>query len=377
KPKRALTAGDRLVQAKKREQYRLEYRDALEEGQATIRELAEGLRNRFGKYSVEHYYNELIHRAHTSWSVRKVNGWNAYQKLELERMKSEAGEDASQINLTEVNKQISEKWKTLSPVEREDITAEAIQRIEEQRVGKKLTAHSVPLNAFHDARSTLQSIETQLAQLNARTGLEYLLVACRSTTEDFIKPYAYYSSDTILGFFNSSMKRSVDDFSLQIEAYVMSGLKGIVENSKLQTLDLKKRTAALIGQKLRAITGVADLRMQYDRFDDLITEKYDVVIKNWPLGQKFRNPSVALTRIELGVLLNSWESGATRFVKLSAEEKRAWKNERFSSKVTMMSLPPAASIPSASSASPALNPITLSPSASTELPATLSQVSVP
>jgi len=88
KPKpRTLTAGDRLVQAKKREQHRQDYRDALEQAQAKIRELAEGLRDRFGKYSVEHYFNDLIHRAHKSRSTRKVNPWNAYQKLELERMK--------------------------------------------------------------------------------------------------------------------------------------------------------------------------------------------------------------------------------------------------------------------------------------------------
>ena len=74
----------------------------------------------------------------------------------------EAGENASQINLTEVNKQISEKWKTLSPAQRKDITSEAKQKIEEEREGRKLAAHSIPLNAFHDARSTIQSIETQV-----------------------------------------------------------------------------------------------------------------------------------------------------------------------------------------------------------------------
>ena len=74
----------------------------------------------------------------------------------------EARDNASQVNLTEVNKQISEKWKTLSPTQREDITAESMQKIEEQREGRKLAAHSVPLNAFHDARSTIQSVETQV-----------------------------------------------------------------------------------------------------------------------------------------------------------------------------------------------------------------------
>lgn len=87
KPKRVLTAGDRVVQARKREQHRHDYQAALEQGQAAIRELAEGLRNRFGKYGVDHYFNDLIHRAHKSRSERKVSRWNAYQKLELERMK--------------------------------------------------------------------------------------------------------------------------------------------------------------------------------------------------------------------------------------------------------------------------------------------------
>ena len=180
--KRVLTAGDRLVQAKRREQHRHEYHDALEHAHATIRELAEGLRNRFGKYSVDHYFNDLVHRAHKSRSTRKVNPWNAYQKLELERMKrtllivsiachlthglpGEAGDDASDINLTEINKQISDQWKTLSPAQREAITVESIQRIEEQRESKKLVAHSIPLNAFHDARSTIQSVETQVSHL--------------------------------------------------------------------------------------------------------------------------------------------------------------------------------------------------------------------
>lgn len=110
----------------------------------------------------------------------------------------------------------------------------------------------------------------QLAQLHSRTGLEFLLVACRSTVEDFAKPFAYFSSDTIKGFFSSSLNRSVEDFALQLEAYVMSGIKGtahicsckvvvlpnvptpgVVENSKTQTLELKKKTASLIVEKLR------------------------------------------------------------------------------------------------------------------------------
>ena len=67
---------------------------------------------------------------------------------------------------------------------------------------------------------------SQLQQLHSRTGIEYMLVACRSNAEDFVKPYAYFSSELVPNFFDSSMKRSVHDFAVQFEAYVMSGVKG-------------------------------------------------------------------------------------------------------------------------------------------------------
>ena len=75
----------------------------------------------------------------------------------------EAGDDAQNIKLTAINKQISDEWKTLSAAQREAITAESMQQIEEQRENKKLVAHSIPLNTFHNARSTIQSIETQVS----------------------------------------------------------------------------------------------------------------------------------------------------------------------------------------------------------------------
>ena len=85
--------------------------------------------------------------------------------------------------------------------------------------------------------------------------------------------------------------------------------------------------------------------MQYDRFDDLITHKHGVIIKNWPL-KRFCNPSAVATRIELDVLPSSWESGATCFQKLSRDEMHAWESEQFSSRVAiMMSSSPSPSTP--------------------------------
>ena len=79
-----------------------------------------------------------------------------------------------------------------------------------------------------------------------------------------------------------------------------------------------------------------------------------MVVKNWPLKQ-FCNPSAVATRIELEVLFNSWESGATQFEKLSKDELRTWENERFSSQLAMMSAPstPATPLLTSPSAPPA------------------------
>ena len=73
------------------------------------------------------------------------------------------GEHGKALNLTTVIKEISDSWKRLSPEEQVVVTAESIQQLEEQREARKLAAHSVPLNSFHDARSTIQSIETQVS----------------------------------------------------------------------------------------------------------------------------------------------------------------------------------------------------------------------
>ena len=93
-----------------------------------------------------------------------------------------------------------------------------------------------------------------------------------------------------------------------------------------------------------AITGTTQLQMQYNRFDDLITRKYGVVIKNWPL-ETFCNPSAVRTRVGLELLFNGWESGATHFRKLSKDEMSVWESEQFSSRLatTTTSPPPALS----------------------------------
>ena len=70
-------------------------------------------------------------------------------------------------------------------------------------------------------------------------------------------------------------------------------------------------------------------RMYYTNFDSAITEKYHVIIEGWPL-EKFCSPSDIASRNEVSVLMASFESGATRFRKLSPTEFKKWTEERLS-----------------------------------------------
>lgn len=83
--------------------------------------------------------------------------------------------------------------------------------------------------------------------------------------------------------------------------------------------------------------------MAYDRFDEQVTAKYHIVVKNWPLNT-FCNPSAVATRIELELLHNAWQSGTAYFQKLTCDEMRAWEDARFSARMELMP-PPAERVP--------------------------------
>jgi hypothetical protein len=79
--------------------------------------------------------------------------------------------------------------------------------------------------------------------------------------------------------------------------------------------------------------------MEYDRFDELVTARHHIIVKNWPL-KKFCNPSNITARIELEMLHNAWQSGVTYFQKLTRDEMEAWESDRFASRMEMIPPPP-------------------------------------
>jgi hypothetical protein len=67
--------------------------------------------------------------------------------------------------------------------------------------------------------------------------------------------------------------------------------------------------------------------MIYKNFEDHVTRKHGIVVEGWPLCT-FENPSAIGSQVELNVLLRAWQTGATRFRKMTEVEYMAWMESR-------------------------------------------------
>lgn len=64
--------------------------------------------------------------------------------------------------------------------------------------------------------------------------------------------------------------------------------------------------------------------MNYHNFKGAITEKFGIVLENWPIP-KFQNPS-SMSHTEAEISFRAWESGTTHFHMLTSEEWADWLN---------------------------------------------------
>ncbi|OBZ76475.1 hypothetical protein A0H81_02991 [Grifola frondosa] len=343
------TPVEKALLKEKRLSHREAYKKALIAANEVIWQEARQLREQFGSHTVEYYYRELMQHSRLKKKSHTITRWNAFLRKESQRINrgmfsstslvlelsylifvcSEIPDGEPRKQIDQLTREISAIWQAMTKEEQIAATDDYIVEISDQRETKALAKHNVPLNAFHDVRATLASVQRELEMLSERSGIEIVLLAARSNHEQFNQPFAFVSSQRVSDFFNLLFKTPVLDVVIRLEAYCISGVEGVVNNYQEELIALKKRTSALILEKLCQSSGNRKIsRMSYTNFDTQITEKYSVVIKNWPLA-KFCSPGDLGSRTELQVLFQAWESGATHFAKLSNNEMKAWSEARF------------------------------------------------
>ncbi|KAL6300789.1 hypothetical protein BKA93DRAFT_739817 [Sparassis latifolia] len=324
----------------KRDEHQKMYFQALQEARDEISKQAERLRDVFGSHTTEYYYKEIMQATRLVSKKRKANCWNTYLCKEVQR-KNEGKlnqryspgvpHKKASVYMTE----IVGEWNTLSHAEKVAAIEDYLHELDELRDMKATARHNVPLNAFQDARTALNSIQNELDALSQRTGTETLLFMVRSSTDQYNQPFVYHSNERLAQFFHMAMKTDILTFVIKMEAFGISGVEGVVMNHVQEVLELKRKTAVLINQKLNDIAPMGPVKMWYKGFDDRITARHRVMVENWPL-LKFISPGDVTSKNKLQVLFHAWESGTAHFRVLGEEEFEWWEEEHFQEKMQQM-----------------------------------------
>jgi hypothetical protein len=70
--------------------------------------------------------------------------------------------DAPRPKVNDLVADIRDLWKSMTKEAQYEATEDELARLEERKEMKKSTEHSMALNAFHDARANLASIQHQV-----------------------------------------------------------------------------------------------------------------------------------------------------------------------------------------------------------------------
>ncbi|KAI0689913.1 hypothetical protein BC835DRAFT_1418140 [Cytidiella melzeri] len=246
---------------------------------------------------------------------RKVTQTRTFTPAERKAAK-EAVMSRKEQNNTKVSNALLEVWKLAEGLHRDIGTNTAQYCTPRRRSCVKAPAIMTEMRNKWKALSSVEKIEaTQetLENLFNRTGVEILLFASRSDSSAFMHPLSWSTGDHIDEYFQMTFKKSTGQFAGMLECFLLSGLE---EDCKL------------IFEKLEATAHPHKVsRMFYSDFYHHITEKYGIIIENWPLPV-FTSPGSIGSRIELNTLFNAWESGATRFRRLTPAELIEWERQQ-------------------------------------------------
>ncbi|KAG6839858.1 hypothetical protein C0991_011012 [Blastosporella zonata] len=265
KSRDASNAQARALKRIRRVEEKQKYQTALQEAQNQIFELANGLKNTFQKHSTQYYLEEIMQVSRLQKKKKATSAWQAFVSKEVKAINDALPEGEPRKKANMLMQEISTKWATMTADEKTAHTQDTLQQLRDTREMCELASHNVTISSFHDARVTLDHIEEEVKRLNARTNMEVICFAVRTSKEQFNRPCIIATSDRMLDFFELSLKKNVYDLNIQLEAYMLSGVQGDVAKAEVS-------------------------RMYYHNFDSKITARYHVIVKNWLLP-KFCSPS--------------------------------------------------------------------------------------
>ncbi|KAG1723300.1 uncharacterized protein EDB91DRAFT_1255692 [Suillus paluster] len=299
------TQAEKKALAEKCRAHKCAYKDALADSQDMVMQEAVKLHEEFPHRTVEYQFEAILQQLHTKQKSRKATNWNAFLRSEVKAMNAARAPNEPRVKATQAGHDIAAKWNAMSQQEKG-----LMEDLEDHHNNKALASHNVPINAFHDICTTLDSVTQTLTTLSARTGCHTALITVQGDLDHYNRPY------------------TPSNFTTLLEGYCTSGITGVISNYKQSFLQLKSKTSVLILEKLHEVAQVPVSRMYYVNFNKNITAQHGVVLENWP-PKKFTSPGDIGSMVEVKTVYNAFMTGTTKFRKFTAAKWQDWEETRF------------------------------------------------
>ena len=91
----------------------------------------------------------------------------------------------------------------------------------------------------------------QLTAISERTGTQSILISVRSSSEQYNAPFLFYTDKRLADFFALTTTTTAADIAVRLDAFLLSGVDGVVPNYAQHIVNLKKQAASLIFSKCR------------------------------------------------------------------------------------------------------------------------------
>ncbi|KIY44309.1 hypothetical protein FISHEDRAFT_77504 [Fistulina hepatica ATCC 64428] len=287
------------------------YNSALDAARNEVWAIAKRLHDELGGHSVQYYFQELCQHSHRAQAQCAISSWNSYLAQETKWLNEERGENKGS---TAQALEIAMKWQAMSKEEKEAAVKDSRPVLEEQCAIRKYSKQNIAINAYHDVHANIDSIAHELDMLEKCTGTHSILITMRSSEDQFNYPTVYTTSNKGEDFMELTYNKSLTLFAKQFEAYLLSGVDGMIKSAQAVTMDKKKQIVVMILMKLSMFGVVLQL------FQGI---PYSVVVERWPLA-RFCGPHDINDKVQLNILYRALETGTTSFRRLTPSEKIEW-----------------------------------------------------
>ncbi|KAJ6600156.1 hypothetical protein B0H10DRAFT_2322439 [Mycena sp. CBHHK59/15] len=261
---------------------------------------------------------------------------NAYNAFKAEKAAERREEGSKGMTAPELHAAYHAEYDNMTDEEK----AALAQRHQEQREEIPKIRRDTPQGRMRDMSNVVHNIQLLMIGLMYRVGIEGFFCIVRNSSDFFMPPQWYFTSQEVERYMPLAVGRKWDTGSVgtKIEAFAVAGC------DTLNLLRTNGQCVAWVKAEIRdmVLSGLVEvskkqLKMEYVHYREDIVVKHGLELIRWT-ADKFVSPSELSSSLHvLGKLRDALKEGTCKWVKLSPAEhqarKDAWKADVADGKV--------------------------------------------